>query len=68
MRYVAPYLISIFIKKAQKKMMQDMGQDSPPSFSKKAGEVNVDYIPKKNKKDNNKDDMGDYVDFEDVKE
>jgi hypothetical protein len=68
MRYIAPYLISIFIKKAQKKMMQDMGQNPPSSSSKKAGEINVDYVPEKNKQSNKKNNMGDYIDFEEIKE
>lgn len=68
MRYIAPYLIQMFVKKAQKRMMQDMGHEPPSSGKKKEGEINVDYVPDKKKKNANKDDMGDYIDFEEIKE
>jgi len=66
MRYIAPYLISMFIKKAQDRMMNNMGEqtDTKP---KKEGEVKVDYVPQK-KKPGKKDDLGDVIDFEEVKE
>lgn len=66
MRYVAPFLLSIFIKKVQNRMMNNMGEqtDSKP---KKEGEVNVDYIPKKTKPPK-KDELGDVIDFEEVDE
>lgn len=66
MRYVAPFLLSIFIKKVQNRMMNNMGEqtDSKP---KKEGEVNVDYVPKKTKPPK-KDKLGDVIDFEEVDE
>ncbi len=63
MRYVGPYLLSLFIKKAQNRMMND----EPDVKRRKEGEVKVDYIPKKNKA-NKKNNLGDFTDFEDVEE
>ena len=66
MRYVAPYLLSLFIKKAQNRMMNNMGE-KPDAKPKKEGEVNVDYVPQK-KKSGKKDELGDVIDFEEVEE
>ncbi len=66
MRYIAPYLISAFIKKAQDRMMNNMGGQAEAN-PQKEGEVNVDYVPQK-KKPGKKDELGDVIDFEEVKE
>ncbi len=66
MRYIAPYLLSMFIKKAQNRMMNNMGEQADAK-SKKAGEVNVDYVPQK-KKSGKKDELGDVIDFEEIEE
>ena len=66
MRYIAPYLLARFVRKAQENMMGNMQEKTSPNM-KKEGEVNVDYVPKK-KKPGKKDDLGDYTDFEEFKE
>lgn len=66
-RYVLPYLLSIFIRKAQDRMMGNSPDYSPPKKSKKEGEVSIDSAPKKNTKAS-KENLGDYVDFEEVEE
>lgn len=66
MKYLAPYLLSLFIKRTRRNMMNDI-ENNQRRKSRNEGEVNVDYIPKKqtNKK---KENLGDYTDFEEIKE
>lgn len=64
-RYVLPYLLSVFIKRAQDHMMGNASNNSNAKTSKKEGEVSIDSTPKKNNKAS-KESIGDYVDFEEV--
>lgn len=66
-RYVMPYLISIFIKRAQDKMMGNPNDSAHKKQTKKEGEVSIDSAPKKSTS-TSKDKLGDYVDFEEVEE
>lgn len=68
-RYVFPRLLLYWVKRKQKKMMEQMGmkQDDMNPKKKKEGEVNIDQKPKKDKK-GSIENMGEYVDFEDVDE
>ena len=66
-RYVMPYLLSLFIKRAQDQMMGNMSNNSGAKSSKKEGEVSVKTNPQKTSKAN-KGNIGDYVDFEEVDE
>lgn len=61
-RYVLPYLLSVFVRKAQDRMMENEGSYKQ---KKKEGEINIDYSPDKTKK-GKKDSIGDYVDFEEI--
>jgi hypothetical protein len=68
-RYVFPWLLMYWVKRKQKKMMEQMGIN-PDAFTqedkeKKDGEVSIDKNPKKDKKGSTEN-MGEYVDFEDV--
>jgi phage antirepressor YoqD-like protein len=69
MRYVFPRLLIYWVKRKQKKMMEQMGID-PDAFdqkeeNKKDGEVSIDKNPKKDKKGSSEN-MGEYVDFEEI--
>ncbi|MBU1013211.1 MAG: DUF4834 family protein [Bacteroidetes bacterium] len=64
-RYILPYLISVFIKRAHDQMMRNESNNSNAKTSKKVGEVSIDSAPKKSNKAS-KDNVGDYVDFEEV--
>ncbi len=64
-RYVMPYLLSLFIKRAQDQMMGNMSANSGTKNTKKEGEVSVKTNPKKSPKAH-KGNIGDYVDFEEV--
>ncbi len=66
-RYVMPYFLSIFIRKAQDRMMGNSSNYTSPKKSKKEGEVSVNSSYQKTPK-SNKDTIGDYVDFEEVDE
>ena len=68
-RYIFPRLLILWVKRKQKKMMEQMGIDPEQEKNKRAkeGEVNIDKVPKKDKK-GSMDNMGEYVDFEEVDE
>ena len=60
-RYILPFLARYFLKSSQEKFYKQ----NPDIRKKKEGEVSVDYVPKKNQKDENKKNkLGEYVDYE----
>lgn len=66
-RYVFPRLLLFWVKRKQKKMMDQMGikPDDINDKKTKEGEVNIDQVPNKDKKGST-DNVGEYVDFEEV--
>jgi hypothetical protein len=68
-RYVFPRLLMYWVKRKQKKMMEQMGIN-PDAFDqqekdKREGQVSIDKNPKKDKKGSTEN-MGEYVDFEEI--
>jgi hypothetical protein len=59
-RYVLPLLARYFLRRTQKSYQKQYQQPK-----KKAGEMNVEYQPEKKKELN---DLGEYVDYEDIKD
>ncbi len=68
-RYVFPRLLLYWVKRKQKKMMEQMGinPDDPNEKPHREGEVNIDKTPGKDKKGSTEN-LGEYVDFEEVDE
>jgi len=72
-RYVFPRLLLYWVKRKQKKMMEQMGINPEdlknPNKKKKGreGDVSIDQVPGKDKKGSTEN-MGEYVDFEEVDE
>lgn len=66
-RYVLPYLLSVFIKRAQDQMMGNANNDPNSRSKDKAGKVSVDFS-KDTKPKGKKDELGEYVDFEEVED
>ncbi|MCK5338456.1 MAG: DUF4834 family protein [Bacteroidales bacterium] len=72
-RYVFPRLLLYWVKRKQKKMMEQMGINPEdlmnPKKEKKGreGDVSIDKVPGKDKKGSTEN-MGEYVDFEEVDE
>lgn len=66
-RYIFPRLLLYWIKRKQKKMMEQMGLDpeTMKDKKKKEGEVNITRKPGNTQKGPS-DDLGEYVDFEEV--
>jgi len=64
-RLLMPFLLKTFIKRAQNNMNQRYDQQN--TYNKKEGEINVSKTPN-TKPGQHKEDLGDYVDFEDVKD
>jgi len=61
-RYLFPILLKRYIKKKQSQFNQQFNQQNSPV--EEEGEVSIKTKPKKSKTDTN--DMGEYVDFEEV--
>ena len=61
-RYILPILLRRYIKKKQSQFNQQFNQQNSPVDEE--GEVSIKTKPKKSKTDTN--DMGEYVDFEEV--
>jgi len=59
-RYVLPVLAKYFIRKTAENIQKQY--DKP---KRNVGDINIDYIPKKKQ---TPDDLGEYIDYEDVKE
>jgi hypothetical protein len=55
-----------YVKKAQEKFYQQNPNIDPDEAKRREGEVKVKSRPQKNA--NKKDDLGDYVDFEEIDE
>lgn len=70
MRYLFPYLVSIFIRRVHNKMTGGINKKPATKNRKKEGDVSIDYTPKKTAKRSkgSEGDIGDYVDFEEVDE
>ncbi len=66
-RYVLPYLLSIFIRRAQDEMMGNGGSKHETRDRKKEGKVSVDFSKGKESK-GKKDELGEYIDFEEVED
>jgi|GEM_PF-293065 len=68
-RYIFPRLLLLWVKRKQKAMMEQMGVKPEDMKEKKSkeGEVNIDQVPQKDKK-GSIENMGEYVDFEEVDE
>jgi len=72
-RYVFPRLLLYWVKRKQKKMMEQMGLDpdnldqnmKKAKKDKKEGEVSIDKKPGNGKKGSS-DNVGEYVDFEEI--
>ena len=66
-RYIFPRLLLFWVKRKQKQMMEQMGMkpDDMKGPKTKEGDVNIDQAPKKDKK-GSIENMGEYVDFEEV--
>jgi len=66
-RYVMPRLLLLWIRRKQRKMMEQMGMKPDDRQERKGreGEVKVDKRPEKDKKGSTEN-LGEYVDFEEV--
>jgi hypothetical protein len=64
LRYGLPWMLNRFVNKQQKKYTNSFN-NAPPNQNKE-GEVKVKKTTKK-KSDGDKEDFGEYVDFEDLK-
>jgi len=72
-RYVFPRLLLYWVKRKQKKMMEQMGinpddlKNQNNEKKGREGDVSIDKVPDKDKKGSTEN-MGEYVDFEEIDE
>jgi hypothetical protein len=64
-KYIFPYLLRYFMKRITKKFSQTMNNNYNNPSPNKEGEIHIDYSSEKNSKTNS--DIGEYVDFEEIK-
>ena len=64
-RYVIPWLFRRQVKKAQERFY---GQAGPDPQKKRQGEVNFDYDSSGKGRKKKDDDLGEYVDYEEIKD
>ncbi len=68
-RYIFPLFIKNFVRKAQENINRQQGYVDPEEAKKREGEVNIESKASQNTaKEPNKQGLGDYVDFEEIKE
>jgi len=65
-RYLFPILVRNFVKKAQKNFYDQNPHLDPEKSRGKEGEIHVKKKPDSQEK--SKDDFGDYIDYEEIKE
>lgn len=65
-RLIMPFLFRSFMKRAQNQMNQQFNQQQQPP--KKEGEINIKTDPSRSKTSSEKEQLGDYVDYEDIKD
>jgi hypothetical protein len=66
-KYILPYLLTVFIRKAQENFQQSQrGNHSQPI--RKEGEIKVDYVPPTAKKTGFNPTEAEDVDFEEIKD
>jgi len=66
-RLAAPYIMKYFFKKIQKNMEQNMGGGAYPNQNTE-DQSNTDDSDTQQKSNKAKEDLGDYVDFEEISE
>ncbi len=62
LRYVFPFLVKRYVNRAQQQFYKQQAGNT----RKKSGEVNIDFTPENSNK--KKNDLGEYVDFEEIDE
>jgi len=65
-RTLLPYFVRNYVKKAQEKFYQQNPNINPEEAKQREGEVKVKSRPQS--QSSGKEDLGDYVDFEEVEE
>jgi flagellar biosynthesis/type III secretory pathway M-ring protein FliF/YscJ len=64
-RFVIPFFLKLFVKRMQRKFDSQF-QGQPKQEKKKLGKTYVDYIPENNNYKENSENIGEYVDFEEI--
>lgn len=64
-RYVFPFIVKRYLKRFQNNFYEQ-NPHLKNQQQKKEGEVNIEHDPSKNSKKKGNDDIGEYVDYEEV--
>lgn len=65
-KLLGPYIFKFIMKKAGKQFEKQFSQFQQPTQPKKEGEITINKVPKN--KRSAKNDVGEYVEYEEVKE
>jgi predicted membrane protein len=65
-RYILPYVLTRAVKKAQERAQQSQRSSNRASEEVKVGETVIDKSSLKNKPSKSNDNVGEYVDYEEV--
>jgi hypothetical protein len=68
-RYIFPLFLKSFVRKAQENFERQQGYVDPDEAKKREGEVNIKATSQEQPNNESaKDELGDYVEFEEIKE
>lgn len=67
-RWIFPFLVKRWMKRFQKRFFEQNPHINPDFDRGKEGEVNIKYNQQQNTGNKNNENIGDYVDFEEIKE
>ncbi|MCK5846103.1 MAG: DUF4834 family protein [Bacteroidales bacterium] len=67
-KFLLPFFAQRWVKKAQNRYNEQQGFTNPDEAKQKEGEVNISGTNKQKTNSNQKEDLGDYIEFEEVKE
>lgn len=67
-RYIIPFFAREWVKKAQENFKEQQGYVDPEEARKREGEVKVKPKSQNSNSKTNKEELGDYIDYEEIKE
>jgi len=67
-KFLLPFFAQRWVKKAQERFDEQQGYVNPEEAKKREGEVNFSNTKSQGSSKTGKEELGDYIDFEEIKE
>ena len=67
-KFLLPFFAQRWVKKAQDRFNEQQGFTNPEEAKKREGEVKFSNTKSQEHSNSDKDELGDYIDFEEIKE